>query len=141
MAAIIGKALQVARHIIAADHVEHQIDAALVGDPRHFGDEILGVVIDGMGRAEPASAAAHLSALPAVTMTVMPSAVPSWIAVTPMPLVPPWTSRVSPGRAWPRSITFDQTVNQVSGRPAASTIAIPAGTGRHCPAGAVQYSA
>ena len=79
-----------------------------------------------------------------VTIKVEPverRALPSWIAVTPIPLVPPWTRRVSPGRAWPRSMTFDQTVNHVSGNPAASVIAMPAGTGRHCPAGAVQYSA
>ena len=81
------------------------------------------------------SAAAHLSADPAVTMTVSPSTCPSWIAVTPMPLVPPWTRIVSPARARPRSTTFDQTVNQVSGRLAAPVIAIPAGTGRHWPAG------
>ena len=57
------------------------------------------------------------------------------------PLDPPWIRMVSPGRAWPRSITLDQTVNQVSGRPAASVIAMPAGTGRHWPSGATQYSA
>jgi hypothetical protein len=33
--------------------------------------------------------AAHLSSLPAVTMTVAPAALASWMAVTPMPLVPP----------------------------------------------------
>ena len=41
--------------------------------------------------------AAHFSSLPAVAITVAPQALASWIAVTPMPLVPPWTSSVSPG--------------------------------------------
>ena len=40
--------------------------------------------------------AAHFSSLPAVTITVTPKALASWIAVTPMPLDPPWTSSVSP---------------------------------------------
>ncbi len=40
--------------------------------------------------------AAHLSSLPAVTMTFAPSALASWIAVTPMPLEPPCTSSHSP---------------------------------------------
>ena len=72
--------------------------------------------------------AAHLSSLPAVTITVAPSALASWIAVTPMPLVPPCTSSVSPGCRRARSNTFDQTVKKVSGRLAASTSLKP---GRH----------
>ncbi len=35
--------------------------------------------------------------MPAVTITVAPKALASWIAVVPMPLEPPWTSSVSPG--------------------------------------------
>jgi hypothetical protein len=43
------------------------------------------------------------------------------MAVTPMPLVAPWTSRVSPGLSAPASNTFAQTVKTVSGRAAASS--------------------
>ena len=74
-------------------------------------------------------------------MTVAPKALPSWIAVTPMPLVPPCTSSVSPACRPPRWKTLDHTVKKVSGRPAASTSLHPAGTGRHCATGATQYSA
>jgi hypothetical protein len=85
--------------------------------------------------------AAHLSSLPAVTMTVAPAALASWMAVTPMPLVPPWISSVSPACRRPRSNTLLQTVKKVSGRLAASTSLRPWGTGRHCATGATQYSA
>ncbi len=52
-----------------------------------------------MPRSAPSSSQArHLSALPAVANTRCPMAVASWIAVTPMPEVPPCTSRVSPSR-------------------------------------------
>ena len=84
---------------------------------------------------------ATLGALPAVVKTRAPKARPSWIAVVPMPEEPPCTSRLSPGCNWPRSNTLLQTVKKVSGRAAASTIERPAGTGRHCAAGAVQNSA
>ena len=40
-------------------------------------------------------------------MTVEPSALASWIAVVPMPEVPPWISSVSPGCSAVRSKTFD----------------------------------
>ena len=74
--------------------------------------------------------AAHFSALPAVAITVAPKALASWIAVVPMPDVPPWTSSVSPAVSRPRSKRFGQTVKKVSGIAAASTIERPSGTGR-----------
>ena len=74
-------------------------------------------------------------------MTVAPCALAIWIAVTPMPLLPPWISRVSPGCRRPRSKTFDQTVKKVSGRLAASMSLRLAGDGRHWPTGATQNSA
>ena len=52
MPAVIGKALQVAWQIIAADHVEHQINAARIGDPHHFGNKVLRLVINGMRRPQ-----------------------------------------------------------------------------------------
>ena len=63
------------------------------------------------------------------------------MAVTPIPLEPPCTSRLSPGCRRAIVKTFCQTVKKVSGRLAASTIDRPAGTGRHWPAGATQSSA
>ena len=48
--------------------------------------------------------------LPAVANTGWPRAVASWIAVTPMPELPPCTSRVSPGARRARSNTLLQTV-------------------------------
>jgi hypothetical protein len=54
--------------------------------------------------------ASHLSSDPAVAMTVAPKALASWIAVVPMPEVPPWTRKVSPAARRPRSKTLVQTV-------------------------------
>ena len=91
--------------------------------------------------APSAKQAATFSSLPAVTMTFAPMALANWIAVTPMPLDPPCTSRVSPVCRRPRSNTFDQTVKKVSGRLAASTSLRPAGDGRHWAIGAAHNSA
>ena len=74
-------------------------------------------------------------------MTVSPNRLPSAIAIVPMPLVPPWTSTVSPSAAKPRSNRLVHTVNSVSGIAAASTIVSASGTGRHGPTGATAYSA
>ena len=40
-AAIERQAAQVARDVVAADHVEDHVDAAVAGEPRHLGHEIL----------------------------------------------------------------------------------------------------
>jgi hypothetical protein len=53
---------------------------------------------------------ATFSALPAVVMTVAPNALASWIAASPMPLVPPWTMNVSPRESFARSKTLFHTV-------------------------------
>ena len=65
----------------------------------------------------------------------------NWMAVTPMPLVPPCTNRVSPFCRRPRSNTLLQTVKKVSGNAAASSSDRPWGTGRHCATGATHSSA
>ena len=39
VAAILGQALEIARHIVARDHVEHQLHALAAGDPRDFLDK------------------------------------------------------------------------------------------------------
>ena len=59
----------------------------------------------------------------------------------PIPEEPPCTSRTSPACRRPRSKTFVHTVKTVSGRAAASARSRPPGMGRHCTAGATQYSA
>ena len=88
-----------------------------------------------------ATQAAHLSSLPAVTMTVTPKALARWMAVTPMPLDPPCTSSVSPRFSRAFWNTFCQTVKKVSGSAAASMSLKPLGTGRHWPAGATHSCA
>ena len=68
-------------------------------------------------------------------------ALPSWIAIVPIPLEPPCTSRVSPGRRWQAWKTLDQTVAVTSGSAAASTRSTPLGTGRSWPTGTATFSA
>jgi hypothetical protein len=95
-----------------------------------------------MARSAPSlSHALHFSAEPAVAMTRDPSALASIMAVVPMPLDPPWTSRVSPALSAARSKTFVHTVKKVSGMAAASTIESPLGTGKALSSAAMQYSA
>ena len=47
-----AQAFEVAGQIVAADHVEHDVDARAAGEPLHRLDEIVAVVVDRMGRAE-----------------------------------------------------------------------------------------
>ena len=49
------EALQVLLDVVAADHVEHDVDAALAGDARDLGDEILRPVVDRVIGAERAA--------------------------------------------------------------------------------------
>ena len=51
MAAVFRQAIEIARHIIAADHVEHCLAPLAIGDPLHLGDEILCLVVHRMGSA------------------------------------------------------------------------------------------
>ena len=95
-----------------------------------------------MARSAPSSTqVAHLAGVPAVAKMRAPNRRASWIATVPMPLEPPCTSSVSPSWRRPRSRTLVQTVAYASGSAAASTSDTGAGTGRHCGAGATQYSA
>ena len=50
MAGIVGHAGDILRHIIAAHHVEHEVDALAAGQRQHFGRKILGLVIDRVRR-------------------------------------------------------------------------------------------
>jgi len=67
------------------------------------------------------SHAAHFSAEPAVTSTAAPISTPSWIAVMPMPLLPPCTNAVCPARSPPMSNRLAHTVKKFSGSAAART--------------------
>ncbi|MCY1171417.1 hypothetical protein D9M73_115270 [compost metagenome] len=52
MATVLGQAFEVARHIIAAHHIEHRRAALAPSDLGDTLDEVLGLVIDRMRRAE-----------------------------------------------------------------------------------------
>lgn len=89
-----------------------------------------------------APSSAHWSSfsfVPAVTATLAPTALASWMAMVPMPLEPPCTRRVSPGRRWEIMKTFDQTVQATSGSAAALFRSTPSGTGSSCPAGTATF--
>ena len=83
----------------------------------------------------------HLSAEPAVAITLAPNALASWIAVVPMPLVPPCTRNHSPAASRPRSNTLFHTVKNVSGTAAACTMSSPPGIGSATASSAMVYSA
>jgi len=59
----------------------------------------------------------------------------------PTPLVPPWTSSVSPSARRPSQIMLFHAVKKASGNEAASTKPRPLGIGMHCTAGTTQSSA
>ena len=121
------EAFQVLLDVVAADHVEHDVDAALAGDARDLGDEILRAVIDRMRGAHRRDRTSSCRRCRRSTITVAPKCRAIWIAVSPMPLVPPWISTVSPRRSRPRSTRLFQTVKNVSGRLAASITVKPRG--------------
>ena len=79
--------------VVAADHVEDQVGAAL---GRHHLDEILVAVVDRPLRAEAACRRRISPSDPAVVNTRAPKACASWIAVVPIPDEPPWTRNRSP---------------------------------------------
>ena len=57
-----------------------------------------------------------------------------------MPLLPPCTRNVSPGRQPAGGTTFDQTVHATSGSPPAVTRSTPSGIGSSCAAGTATCS-
>ena len=107
-------ATHVAREIGAADHVEDDVDAALRRSGAHFLGEVLGPVVDRRS-APKRRQAALLPSEPAVAKTRAPKRLASWIAVTPMPEVPPCTSTVSPAPRPAPPNRLAQTVKKVSG--------------------------
>src|SRR5450759_1228541 len=85
--------------------------------------------------------ASSLYAVPAVTATRAPTARASWIAIVPIPLDPPWIRIVCPGCRLAVMNTLDHTVHATSGSAAASTSAMPFGTGSSWAAGTATCSA
>ena len=65
--------------------------------------------------------------------TRAPKALPSWIAIVPMPLLPPCTSSVSPAASPASWKTLAYTVQAVSGNAAASVTLHPRGQRQHLP--------
>ena len=84
---------------------------------------------------------ASFCAEPAVQATVAPYALPSWIAIVPIPLPPPCTSSVSPAASRATMKTLAYTVHAVSGNAAAAVTSTRSGTGSTCPAGTTTCSA
>ncbi len=98
--------------------------------------------MESMARSAPSERAwAALSGPRPVVITRAPAALAIWMAVTPIPEVPPWMRQVSPGWRCPMSNRFAQTVKTVSGRDAASTKPRPLGMARACRASATAYPA
>ena len=65
-------ALQVRLDVVAADHVEHDVDAALAGDAPDLGDEVLRLVVDRVIGADRRGRTRPSPSLPAVVNTMAP---------------------------------------------------------------------
>ena len=120
--------LEVAGDVRAAHHVEHDVHPAAVGGLAHRGHEVLAADSSRRARRRAPRRRRTSRSEPAVARTRAPKARASWIAVVPIPLVPPWTSSVSPSRSPPRSNTLAHTVKNVSGTAAAWTTSRPSGS-------------
>ena len=134
------RATQIARDIVALDHVEDHVDAALAGErgrPR---------------RRSPVSCSRSRGSAPIERQNATcrvsrrsrslsrRTAFASWIAVNPMPLAPPCTSSHSPAASRPGSNTLFQ-IEVRFGESRRVAQVHPSGTGRHHASGATQYSA
>ena len=118
--AIQRQAIHVALEVRRTDDVDDDIDSAAVRQCCDPLAEVCGLVIDGASAPNPTQAA-HFSSLPAVAKTRAPNSRASCIAVTPMPLVPPWINTDSPRANRPCMNMFAHTVKNVSGSAAART--------------------
>ena len=79
----------------SADRVDHEISSPAVGQAQDLGGDILGHVVDPVVHAVLASRSRRPSPS-AVEMTVAPAALASWMADTPTPPEPAWTSTSRP---------------------------------------------
>ena len=113
--ALMRQQVELARDVVAADHVEDRIDAAAIGEILADLHEILSAVVDrDIGTIIAARAAFFVGAGGGP-----PNALSSWIAVTPMLLDPPCTRNTSPACRRIRSNTLVHTVQNVLSRPPA----------------------
>jgi hypothetical protein len=90
-----GQKADITWKIIPAHHVEDHINALAAGGFLEHVHEVLFAVIDGFLCAEFLASGAFFGGSGG-DEDPAPSKRPIWIAVVPMPLVPPWMSRVSP---------------------------------------------
>ena len=125
-----GQRVQVPVQIGRSHDVQDDVGAVPAGRSFTAATKSSVRVVDGHVGAE--LAAAPVLAGRAVVITRAPRAVASWMANVPMPLAPPWTSRVSRLCSRPSWNTLDHTVQATSGSAAASTRLTPFGTGRQC---------
>ncbi len=112
----IAAALMLRWDIVAADHVEDDVDATSVRLRLHDLDEILFAVVDRPGRAEALAGCAFLRAARGREDLVGRARATSGSPAVPMPLDPPWTSTLSPALRRAASIRLVQTVKCTSGQ-------------------------
>ena len=86
------------REDLAADVLDHDVDALLVGEPLALCNEVLRRVVDDLVGAELACARSAFSSVLVVVMTRAPSIFAIWIAALDTPLPAACTSTVWPGR-------------------------------------------
>ncbi len=130
------KRIEIARDVVAADDVEHDVDAAPAGEALDFGDEIGRAIVDRVGGTKRNARGALFVGDPAVAIAVAPSAVANMMAVVPMPLVPPCTRTVSPARkptAREEVVVDRERVLRQASRP--RSWLQPRGTGKHLAVG------
>jgi hypothetical protein len=139
-AAVDRQALEIAVDVVAADHVEDQVDALAAGLSLDHFDEVLGLIIDRNGRAQLSAFRAFIGG-PGGCENARAEAAGELDGGGADAARSAMHQKVSPACRRPRSNTLVQTVKKVSGRAAASIIASLPGIGRHCGAGATQYSA
>ncbi len=139
-AALEREAAEILLDVVAADHVEDDVDAALAGDPRDLGDEVLRPVVDRMSGADrPAERRLVVAARGRDHRRAE--------LLRDLDRRQPDTARAAVdqhGLAGAQPPAVEEIVpdgEEVSGNDAASTSDSPFGIGRHHPAGVVQYSA
>ena len=102
-AAVRGEDVDVPGQVRRPHDVEHHVGTAAVGGGPHLLDEVLLLVVDRRRRRRAPRQRCSFSSLPAVTQIVAEgrSARTIWIAIVPMPLLPPWMRIVSPSASCP----------------------------------------
>src|SRR5699024_6804315 len=127
----------VGEHLAAADHVQDHVG------PARLDHGIAQLVVWRFQTDSAPNSRTRVVAVsePTVVSTLAPSSRASWIAVVPMPPVPPWISTVCPSPSPPSITRLDTTVAHTSTMPAASVRSMPSGTGSSWPSGTATTSA